>query len=452
MSRAWRAWCAYWFRPAPLLDLAAVRVVAVGLQLWLLLRLDHHALFAELDGLPDALYEPLAALRLLTLPFGWRVRPSGDALHVVYWLTVAAGALALVGWRTNAALAAFTLGNVAIQAYRYSFGEIHHPEALMVLALGLLALAPAGARLSVDDLRRRLALARRERRVVEADPLAGESPFARWPLLTVRWLFALIYLSAAWSKLAASGLAWVNGYTLRVYALRDGLRWGSDLGVWLGEQHVVAVLASVGALLFEATFWLVLVVPALAVLYVPLGAAFHAGIYLVQRAPFFQFIALYSVFVPWAALAARLRGRRAARAEVLYDDRCPFCIRTATLVRALDWGDRLALGGLEARWPALAASRRDLDLDQCRREMHLLLPDGSVRRGFDAFTEIARRVPLLWPLWGGFSVPGVPAIGRRVYRWVAARRTRVTACTFEACGVDGPDGASRPADDRAGIA
>lgn len=121
---------------------------------------------------------------------------------------------------------------------------------------------------------------------------------------------------------------------------------------------------------------------------------------------------------------------------MLYDDRCPLCIRTATLVRALDWGDRLGLGGLEARWPALAVSRKDLDLAQCRREMHLLLPDDSVRRGFDAFSEIARRVPLLWPAWVLFRVPGVPAVGRRVYRWVAARRTRVKPCTFEACAVE----------------
>jgi hypothetical protein len=30
-------WNSYWFRPAPLLDLAILRIVAVGLQLWLML-------------------------------------------------------------------------------------------------------------------------------------------------------------------------------------------------------------------------------------------------------------------------------------------------------------------------------------------------------------------------------------------------------------------------------
>lgn len=439
MRRAWRAWCAYWFRPAPLADLAVVRLMAVGLQLWLLLRLDQQVLFAELEALPAAMYEPLAVLRVLTAPFGWRVRPTSDVLQAVYWLTVAAGFLAFVGYRTNAALAVFAAGNVAIQAYRYSFGEIHHPEALMMMALGLLALAPSGARLSVDDLRRRLASVRRERRVAPFHPLDGESAFARWPLLTVRWLFALVYLSAAWSKLATAGLDWANGYTLQFYMLRDGLRWDSPLGVWLGEQHLIARIASLGSLGFEATFWIVLAVPALAAVYVPVGIGFHAGIYLVQRAPFFQFVALYAVFVPWTALAraaGRAAERRAGRAEVLYDDRCPFCLRTVATLRALDWFDRLSLGGLEARWPQLSATRPDLRLEDCRREMHLLLADGSVRRGFDAFRAIAGRVPALWPMWALMRLPGAAPVGRRVYAAVARRRIRVEPCTFDVCGVD----------------
>lgn len=30
-------WNSYWFRPAPLLDLVILRIMAVGLQLWLLM-------------------------------------------------------------------------------------------------------------------------------------------------------------------------------------------------------------------------------------------------------------------------------------------------------------------------------------------------------------------------------------------------------------------------------
>jgi len=65
-----------------------------------------------------------------------------------------------------------------------------------------------------------------------------------------------------------------------------------------------------GALLFELTFFVVLIRPSLAWLYLPAGVMMHTGIYLTMKAPFFQYIALYSVFVPWAViLLGKLRVR-----------------------------------------------------------------------------------------------------------------------------------------------
>ncbi len=433
--RIWRAWTGYWFRPAPLAHLAVLRVVAVGFQLYGLVRLDHRRVLQGLEALPDALYDPLPVLRLLTLPLGWRYRPPADLVELVYWATLAAGVLALVGLRTNAALAVFAVGNVFVQAFIYSFGEIHHPEAPMMIALSALALSPAGRALSLDDLLRRLSLAYRRRRFEPFDPLEGQSPFARWPLLVVQWMLALVYLSAAWSKLAWSGLDWMNGYTLRYFMVQDGLRWGSPLGVWLGQHHTVAWLASWVAILFEGTFFLVLLVPALALVYVPVGAAFHTGIYLIQRAPFFQLVALYVVFVPWVpvARAARRIAARRPRPEVLFDGRCPLCIRSMTVLRYADWLDRLAFTDVEARWPEIAARRPDLSAAGCRREMHVLLPDGSVRRGFFGLRALIRYLPPLWPLLPLVHVPGASAIGSRVYALLAARRTRFEGCSFETC-------------------
>lgn len=431
-----RAWVAYWFRPAPLFDLALLRLVAVGFQLYQLSKVRPRGVFGALAALPADLYYPLAALRLMTLPLGWSYRPSEDLLVTAYWATLAAGLLAFVGLWTNLALLALAAGSAFLQAYRYSFGEIHHPEAIVVIAIGLLALAPSGGALSVDDLRARTRAALAARRFLPFDPLAATSRFARWPLLLVGWVFALVYLSAAVSKLKGNGLDWMNGWTLQYYMVQDGLRWGSPLGVWLGQHHGVALLLSWAAVLFEATFGLVMVVPALAAVYVPAGVGLHAGIYLVQRAPFFGYVWLYCVFVPWSralgALRARARGRRP---EVLFDEQCPLCVRAMTVVRYADWLDRLRYSEVGPRWASLAAERPELSLDACRHEMHVILPDGSVRRGFLAFRALLPYLPALWPLLPLSRAPGAARVGPRLYRLVAARRSRFGSCTFDGCAV-----------------
>ena len=125
----------------------------------------------------------------------------------------------------------------------------------------------------------------------------SESPFARWPLRTVQWLLVLVYLSAGLSKLAAGGLDWFNGYTLSYYFAQDALRWGSPVGLWLAGQPEIASVLSIGAVVFELTFVLAILVPRLAPVYVLWGVATHGLIYLAQRAPFFQYYALFFAFI-----------------------------------------------------------------------------------------------------------------------------------------------------------
>jgi len=122
-------------------------------------------------------------------------------------------------------------------------------------------------------------------------------------------MYVLIYTSAAISKLGKGGLDWMNGYTLQYFMFQDALRWGSDLGLLIASSFVLSLVLSWFAILFESTFFLVLPLPKLALVYIPMGIAMHTAIYLTQRAPFPQFIVLYSVFVPWTWVFKTLRSR-----------------------------------------------------------------------------------------------------------------------------------------------
>ena len=181
--------------PTPLVYLALVRIIAVGTQLVVMLLPRGYKLryFGELAALPDSMYEPLPALQLFLFPFGLDARPSFQLLTIIYWVTAVAGASALLGLKSRLSLLVFAAGSTFLQAFKYSFGDLHHREALMIVTLWLLVLAPAGRVLSLDGYfaTRNSPFGRR---------LQKKSIFAAWPLLLIQNLLGLVYLDAALRK------------------------------------------------------------------------------------------------------------------------------------------------------------------------------------------------------------------------------------------------------------
>ena len=217
--RRMRAWNRYWFRCGFLINLAICRIVCVAAQLCLLILRDvyNYNRLLELSLLSGSLYKPLPILRVFTAPLGLNQPLSYETLLAIYAITVAAGLLALIGYKTNLSLLMFALGNILMQAFSYSFGDLHHSEALMIITLSLLAVSPAGKVLSIDHLKGRVRENTRLRRLRLFNEMDKKSAFARWPLTLVQYMFALIYLDAAVHKLSKTGLDWMNGYTLQYY-------------------------------------------------------------------------------------------------------------------------------------------------------------------------------------------------------------------------------------------
>ena len=261
--------------------------------------------------MPDGSWQPLLVLNVLNLPWGWGFRPSFDVLRIIYYVAIGAGALSLIGVLTNLSLVVFAVSCVYLQAFIYSFNDFHHNQAVMMVALSVLAISPSGRVLSVDAW-----LRRRRKGEDDARLLEQTSAFAGWPLKLIQWFFVLMYASAVWSKLGASGLDWANGFTLQYYLARDGLRWDSPLASWLSQYHVLILLSQYGVLLFQATFALAVIFPRLRWLYVPAGLCLHIGIYVTLKAPFFQWIALYAVFIPWTEALRLLRARSGQMAQL----------------------------------------------------------------------------------------------------------------------------------------
>jgi len=111
---------------------------------------------------------------------------------------------------------------------------------------------------------------------------------------------------------------------------------------------------------------------------------------------------------------------------LLYDGECPLCRRAVSRVEAWDREGRVEL--LPAQDPAVPERFPWLAEEALMGSMHLVGPGNETREGAAAVEELAGILPRWrWAAWL-FRLPLVRPLGRRVYRWVARNRYRVS-CT-----------------------
>jgi uncharacterized membrane protein YphA (DoxX/SURF4 family) len=278
-------WNAYWFPETTTLYLSITRIVVVATQLfWVSSPLGAHLHLLEKNSEfinPQIIISAIAAI----VPRDVFFTPS--TFTVLYWITAVAGIAALVGLFTRASLFVFALGTWIFIAHLYSYGDRHHPEAVFAIVLMALAFAPSGGSLSVDAFLRRRA--RSSQDTAEASPRVDT---AMWPLKLAHVLLALTYFSTGMSKLIDGGPAWMNGYTLQAYTFADAINREIPLGIWLGQQHTIAIGLSVFTILIETFFFVSLILPRTAP-FIFIGALlFQIGLFVTAGHDFFQHMVL----------------------------------------------------------------------------------------------------------------------------------------------------------------
>jgi hypothetical protein len=297
-------WNRYWFSDEPYFDLGLARIGIVALQLITLVNNQFDKL-ARVMTLPDVMYHPVALVRLIMLPWGWAAPPNPQLMFALYWITLLFGLGALVGLQTSLCMIVLAAGSLFLQAYLFSFGDLHHNEAVLLLAMAAVALGPCGRALSLDNL-----IAQRRHPTAPRVPLLDyRGPYAGWPIKFVQWFFPLIYMSAAFSKLATNGytLHWVNGFTLQYYFLQDSLRKPDfALGLWVSQFHGPLLFAQIVVMLYQVTYVLVIPFRKLAWIYLPVGLFFHFANYYALRTPFPEWILLLGVYIPWSVMFKKL--------------------------------------------------------------------------------------------------------------------------------------------------
>jgi hypothetical protein len=199
----------------------------------------------------------------------------------------------LFGLWTRTSLFIFALGQWILTAHLYSYGDRHHRQAIFCIFLLALAFAPSGRNLSIDALIRRRRT--RQRGTAFAQPELFDT--AIWPLKLAQLLLGISYLETGVSKLMFGGLAWMNGYTLQGHILHAAVPRGFGAGIWLAQQHTVAIILSVFTIAFESLFFLSLFLPRFAPLFFVSGLFFQIGLYVTGGHDFFQHMVLLFILL-----------------------------------------------------------------------------------------------------------------------------------------------------------
>jgi len=116
------------------------------------------------------------------------------------------------------------------------------------------------------------------------------------------------------------------------------------------------------------------------------------------------------------------------RGWILYDNTCGFCRRWATFWETALRHRGFAIAPLQAGW---VQEKLGLNPDVLLDDLRLLLADGRLLAGADAYRYAMRRIWWAWPLYLVAITPGLRRIFDWAYRTFAANRHRVSAtCRF----------------------
>ncbi len=126
----------------------------------------------------------------------------------------------------------------------------------------------------------------------------------------------------------------------------------------------------------------------------------------------------------------------------VYDGRCVICRASKAFVETFDWRHRVEF--LDLHESALVTARYPaLDHDAAMGEVHVYDRQGREFAGFLGTRRMLKEMPLTFPIWLLLQLPGMTALGARLYRWIACNRYAVnrlfgvdlTPCEDDVCKV-----------------
>ncbi len=362
---------------------------------------------------------PLAESKALDGGWGFNLLhlfPNTDfVVHVFFGVFVLAALCVTLGCFTRVASVVSCL--CLISLHHRNVMLLHSGDFFLRIVSIWMMFADSGRMYSIDRLIR---LAR------GVEP-GGAPVVSPWPMRMIQLQVALLYMDAFLWKVR--GEPWLNG-TAIYYSSRLVEFWRFPTP-YVFEHLWTIKLMTWGTLVIEFALGFLLWVKDLRYWILMGGVVLHAGIDWTMNIPLFAPIMITSYLtwvdpqdttraLAWIRSWVNARTRFGIAVPVFFDGQCSFCTRSVNVLRHLDVLRRFRF--IDMHLPAAKAEFPDLDLDRGAMELLLRTRSGSWLGGFDAFREMARQFPMMWPMVPILYVPPVPALGRKAYERIAARR------------------------------
>ena len=343
-----------------------------------------------------------------TAPWQW------VAFHAIFLFSCAAF---IAGWRTSWVKWIVLVGQISY-AYRDPVLAYGVDQVLGSL-LFILCLAPVGRAMSLDRVR---AVRAAKRSNLEATLPRYASPWAGACIRLMQFQMAVLFFYSATKKLR--GDEWWNGDSI----------WSVVANIDFYNRVLLDVLASHYWLVNVATYLTILIEISYPFLiwqratrpYLLAAAIFlHLLFATIMGMPYFSFVMImgHMSFIrpEWLAHFGAWWKQSMGDMEMIYDGRCGFCVRSMQWFLAFDGLAQIKVRDFRSN-PSPVVSDAQME-----KALYLVLPDGRALPGFEAYRYVVPRVPGLWWQVPFFYVPVFSRlIGRPLYNWIAANRSRLS--------------------------
>jgi hypothetical protein len=275
-------WLQFWFSPAPAERLGAARAVFFGGLFFLSFFRD----FRGWAGVSNAFWMPTVLFHRLRLP----ILSSGE-IGILQDVWRASLGLSAIGLLTRVSVPVSLVSATYLLGLPNNFGRIEHEDALVVLAMLVLAFSRCGDGVSVDRLLRRV-----------KTPSASEE--YRWPSVLICVLLACVFLGAGVSKLRKGGFAWFATDHLAFVLLEHQYpvstampltRWGVEIA----HHRLLTRLLAFGVLTLECGYPLALFSVRARRVIVPSAILMIVGFRVLMGPDFSPLIFCHAFWIPW---------------------------------------------------------------------------------------------------------------------------------------------------------
>ncbi|MFT3795389.1 DCC1-like thiol-disulfide oxidoreductase family protein [Flavobacterium sp.] len=242
---------------------------------------------------------------------------------------------------------------------------------------------------------------------------------------------ALVYFDSIFLKMNST--MWQKGLGIWLPSSLPMVTW-FDTSILLNQKGLVIFL-SYFVMAFETLFVFLMWFRKLRPTLVFIGVFFHIGILMSYPIPWFAltYIVIYLLLLPpdlWLKIGSFFKAKNPVY-TFYYDAECPLCIKVVTVIRHLDVFNRVRCLTVQGHFQNEAAIQ-NIPEETLLINIHGVTANGKVSVGFWAYVQLFKAMGYTYPLGLLVSLPGISAIGKKIYAYIAGERLTVR-CTSENC-------------------